>query len=100
MRGTLQIKGTIVACAVAVWLAAPAAGSDSARQARVEVEAAERAVECARRQRALWTTAQEALVDARAALERGDYAGAARAARFAREQAHLGIEQAGAPRYP
>jgi hypothetical protein len=100
MRGNLQIKGTIVACAVAVWLAAPTAGSDGAQQARVEVEAAERAVECARRHQALWTTAQEALADARAAIERGDYAGAARAARFARKQAQLGIEQARAPRFP
>ena len=96
----MGIKGTIVASAVVVGLAAPAARADGPEQAKAEIRCAEHAVETAREQRALWTTAVEALAQAQAALERGDYATAVRAARVAQEQVQLGIAQTRAPRFP
>jgi len=98
----MRIKGTIVAFAWAALLATPAprASAASAEQAREEVQRARLAVQAAVDQRALWTTAQEALAQAQAALDRGDYATAVRAARVAAEQAELGIAQRGAPRFP
>jgi hypothetical protein len=95
-------KGTIVAFASAALLAAanaPAAGP-SADQARSEVRRAQQAVQAAAEKQALWTTAQEALAEAKAALERGDYAAAVRAGRVATEQAQLGLEQLDYPRFP
>lgn len=68
--------------------------------AEAEVVAAELAVVEATRQRALWTTARDALQEARAALQKGDFRAAIQAARFAREQAELGIAQSRAPRFP
>jgi hypothetical protein len=50
-------------------------------------------------QRALWTTAQEALEQARAAVASGDYAGAVRSAQLAIEQAQLGMAQSRYPRF-
>lgn len=70
------------------------------RAARAEVVAAEQAVDDAIRQRALWTTARDAIREARAALQKGDYATAVREARIAREQAELGIAQLRYPRFP
>lgn len=95
-------KGMIVACACATVFAAAAvrAEVETAEQARAEVQRAQRAVQAAVERRALWTTAQEALVAAQAALVRGDYAAAVQAARFAAEQAQLGIAQSGMPRFP
>lgn len=68
--------------------------------AEAELAAAELAVAEATRQRALWTTARDALQEARAALQKGDFRAAIQAARFAREQAELGIAQTRAPRFP
>jgi hypothetical protein len=61
---------------------------------------AQQLVQVAAEKRALWTTAQEALAEAQAALARGDYAAAVRASRVATEQARLGIEQLDYPRFP
>jgi hypothetical protein len=47
----------------------------------------------------LWTTAAEALELARTAAARGDYGAATQAARFAAEQAELGMAQRGYPRF-
>jgi hypothetical protein len=99
----MQLKGTIVAFAImacTALLAPPAAHGSGAERARAEVKAAEQAVQAARERRALWTTAQDALAQAQAALDRGDYAAAVRAARIAAEQAQLGIAQTAAPRFP
>jgi hypothetical protein len=95
-------KGIIVAFASAVLLAAANAhaAGPTAEQARSEVLRAQQAVQAAAQKRALWTTAQEALAEAQAALERGDYAAAVRAGRVATEQAQLGIEQLDYPRFP
>ena len=95
-------KGIIVAFASAVLLAAANAhaAGPTAEQARSEVLRAQQAVQAAAQKRALWTTAQEALAEAQAALERGDYAAAVHAGRVAAEQAQLGIEQLDYPRFP
>lgn len=77
---------------------AEAAGHES--DARTEVARAEEAVAAASARGALWTTARDALRDARAALAAGDFDTAARAARTATEQAKLGIEQLSYPRFP
>jgi hypothetical protein len=97
-------KGMLVAClAVGLALAGEALGTnqedpgEQAQQARAAVAAARAAVEAAGRERALWTTARDALKDAEKALTREDYAAAERLAQFATEQAKLGIEQL---RYP
>jgi hypothetical protein len=58
---------------------------------------AEAAVKAAAAKRALWTTAEDALREARSALAVGECERAARAAGVAAEQARLGIEQT---RYP
>ena len=95
---TLIMKGIFVAllglsgCA---WGVEPPACSgqrscDSARAALVNAEAS---VEDALRHKALWTTAQSALLEARAAFARGDYDAAARAAGSADELAQMGIAQ-------
>jgi hypothetical protein len=80
-----------------------AASSDAqtlpdAQQAQEALQRAEQAVQRAREQRSLWTTAQAALEQARSAAVRGDYAEAVRAARFATEQAELGVAQRAYPR--
>jgi hypothetical protein len=64
-------------------------------QARGEVQRAEQAVRKAAEQRALWTTARESLEHAQDALAHGEYCVAVQAARFAQEQAQLGIAQRG-----
>jgi hypothetical protein len=104
-QGLMAVRGTIVA--LLLWAAGGAlaaggmemcgaAGATATReQARGAVERAERAVRHAAEQRALWTTARESLEQARDALARGEHCAAAQAARFAEEQAHLGIAQRG-----
>lgn len=94
----------LVACLAVELLAAGGVGATSgddldaqAQKARTAVAAARAAVEDAARSRALWTTARDALRDAESALVREDYAAAERSARFAVEQARLGIAQLGYP---
>lgn len=78
---------------------APRAGHcDAEQQARAAVAQAEAAVQAAAERRALWTTAQDALRSAQEALARRDYAAAQQFARFAAEQARLGIQQLDYPR--
>lgn len=99
-------KGMLVACLSGGLLVAslvhgantPHAGQ-SAQQARAAVAAAEAAVQAAAEQRALWTTAQDALREAQNALAQDDYAAAERLGRFAAEQARLGIQQLGYPHF-
>ena len=69
-------------------------GCDAARAALVDAESA---VADAVRHKALWTTAQSALLEARASFTRGDYDAAAKAAALAAELAQLGMAQT---RYP
>lgn len=66
-------------------------------EARAAIAQAQRMVDAARSQKALWTSAEEALLKARKALERGDEATAVEQARRAADQASLGIAQR---RYP
>jgi hypothetical protein len=63
------------------------------------LQRAAQSIEEARSQGALWTTAQEALERAKAAAERGDVGAALSAARFASEQAELGLAQRRYPRF-
>jgi len=97
-------KGMLVAfaCTTVLFEAAcvAASGQTGAQSAREEVARAEEAVATARAKGALWTTARDALRDAQAALATGDDEAAVRAARFAVQQARLGLEQLGYPRYP
>jgi hypothetical protein len=73
-------------------------GADEApERAQAAVARAASAVEAAARQRALWTTARDALRDAQAALARQDYVAAERLAEFAEQQARLGVEQLSYP---
>ena len=102
-QALMRFKGILVA-----WLAlvvapvrAPAAEADppDARQAQAALQKAEDAVRRAWAERALWTTAQEAVEQARAAAARGDYGAAVQAAGVALEQAELGIAQSKYPRF-
>jgi hypothetical protein len=93
-------NGILVAClAEGLIMTAPVLGAtpgeagEAAQDARVAVAGAQAAVERAAEKRTLWTTAQDALRDAQEALARQDYAAAERSARFAADQARLGIEQ-------
>jgi hypothetical protein len=93
----------LVAFAMAIGLALAEvpeglAQAADARSAQEALRAAEDAVRRATQARSLWTTAQEALEQARSAAARGDYVQAEQRARFAREQAELGIAQARLPR--
>jgi lipopolysaccharide export LptBFGC system permease protein LptF len=99
-------KGMLVACFVIGLLVASLVhaannqgAGQSVQQARAAVAAAEAAVQAAAEQRALWTTAQDALREARNALAQDDYAAAERLSRFAAEQARLGIQQLGYPHF-
>jgi len=94
----------LVAYLAGLALAAPTFGTAHAEstdlaQAAAAVAAARGAVEAAAQKRTLWTTAQDALKQAEAALARQDYASAERLARLAAEQARLGIEQLGYPHF-
>jgi len=66
-------------------------------RAHAAVAEAERAVSRAHAERALWTTAEEALRNARHALEQGNLALAIKQARVAKEHAHLAIAQRSYP---
>jgi len=90
------------ACIVALFGSACIAAPEQteADAAREEVAKAEQAVAAARATGALWTTARDALRDAQAALAAGNDEAAVQAARFAVQQAKLGLEQLGYPRYP
>jgi hypothetical protein len=61
---------------------------------------AESAVAAAAARRALWSTAAEALREARGAFVTGDYEAAQRAAGTAIEQARMGIAQTAYPMFP
>ena len=71
----------------------------SRSRAQLAVNEAEVAVEAAADQGALWTTARDALRDAWSALENGDFEAAEAWARFAVEQAQLGIQQLDYPHF-
>lgn len=100
----MTFQGTLIAVCMLATVAGGAARAQveapSADAAEAAVTAAEVAVAEATKQRALWTTARDALQQARAALQKGDFRAAIQAARFAREQAELGIAQMRAPRFP
>jgi hypothetical protein len=68
--------------------------------ARATLAEAESAVEAAAARRALWSTAAEALRDARGAFVQGDYQAAQHAAGTAIRQARLGIAQTRYPMFP
>ena len=74
--------------------AAPLALSAAASEA---LESAEQAIATARRQKALWTRAAEALALAQGAAKRMDSDATLRLATEARELANLGIEQKSFP---
>lgn len=95
-------KGMVVAFAcIAVPCSSHAAGEPaSAAAAHAEVARAQEAVAAAQARGALWTTARDALRAAQAALQTGDHDAAVKAARFAAQQAQLGIDQLAYPRFP
>lgn len=72
---------------------------DATQYARQAVAEARAAVQSAARKRALWTTAADALREAEAALKRNDAAAAEQHARYAAEQARLGIAQLDYPHF-
>ena len=88
----LQISGFLLLAALAL-PAAQASGAANAGEARMAIAGAERAVNEARTQQALWTSAEEALRQTRRALDGGDFAAAIKYAGFASGQAQLGIAQ-------
>jgi len=65
--------------------------------AEAAVAQAQAAVKLAAEQRALWTSAEDALRKARRALQEGNTAMAVELARFAQKQSELGIAQKGYP---
>ena len=97
----MQAKGILVALFALVVVHASAAAGEpeqpDARQAQAALQRADEAVRRAWTERALWTTAQEALEQARTAAAGGDYRAAVAAAGVAVEQAELGIAQS---KYP
>lgn len=90
-------KGTLIAFAGWLWLVPAGAAGAQAAQACNALHDAEQAARSARGQGALWTTVVESLEAARAAVARGDYEAALDAARYAQEQAELGIAQRAYP---
>lgn len=92
-------KGTFIALlAIVGWscssVSASPSGTGGARaQAVSAVQEAERAVDAAAARRTLWTTARDALREAQAALEHGEFGAAETLAHYATEQAQLGIKQ-------
>jgi predicted lipoprotein len=88
-----RVFGILVALGLLIPVPGPAHGAADAAVAAVKE--AEKAVQMARERKALWTTAEEALNQARAALSRNDYAAALAAAQRALGQARLGLEQTG-----
>lgn len=91
VKGLQFLRKSIIWLAAALALsAAYAADADDGRNAIAD---AEKAVAAAKAQNALWTSAEDALRQARRALQGGDAAAAIRHARFASEQAALGIAQ-------
>ena len=68
--------------------------------ARSSLAEADSAAAAAAARRALWSTAADALRDAKAAFVRGDYQVAQRAAQTAIEQARMGIAQTAYPMFP
>lgn len=95
-----SFKGMVVAFAC---IAVPCLGhatEGSAAAARAEVIRAQEAVADAQARGALWTTARDALREAQAALQAGGHDAAVKAARFAAQQAQLGIDQLAYPRFP
>jgi hypothetical protein len=92
-KGTFIALLAIVGCVCLRVSASPPATSPIRAQALTAVQQAEQAVEAAAARRALWTTARDALRDAHAALERGEFGAAERLAHYATEQAELGIKQ-------
>jgi len=93
LKGTFIALLAIAGCACLDLSASPPAASATRAQALSAVQEAEQAVEAAAARRALWTTARDALRDAHAALERGEFGAAKRLAHSATEQAELGIKQ-------
>jgi hypothetical protein len=85
---TRQFWQAAALSALAVASTAPAADGAGAA-----IAAAERAVQEAAAQRALWTSAEDALRRARAARDAGDTQAALRWAATACEQARLGLAQ-------
>jgi len=94
----------LVALTCCAALVAPSMGTAdgvaTAESARSAIALAAEAVAEARDKRALWTTAETGLRDAESALAAGEYDAAVKAARFAEQQARLGIEQLSYPRFP
>ena len=68
-------------------------------EAATELEMAITAIQEAEQRKALWIPAVEALEEAKAAFDRGEFEQAIKAARSARQFAKLGIEQRAAPPY-
>ena len=99
MKGIFVASTLLVGCAFA---ADPPAceGQRGCENARVTLLRAEAAVDEAARKAALWTTAQSALLEARAAFARADYDAATRAAASAAELAQMGVAQTRYPPFP
>jgi len=106
MRGML-VAMCLLGAGAAIWVSFPALAGDGSScpggtppacaRAREALAEAETAIQAAAARRALWTTAEDAIHEARTAFAAGEYERAARAAGIAAEQAQLGIEQT---RYP
>jgi hypothetical protein len=88
-----------ILCALALMIASTGMARCAPEADMVEAQAAlreaEAAVLLARQHRALWTTAEQALTQAREAMSRHEYAAALGAAKRATTQARLGLEQTG-----
>jgi hypothetical protein len=92
-----SLTGLAILLVAAGVLASGNAETTLSGRAHAALVEAERAVSRAQAERALWTTAEEALRNARHALEQGNLASAIKQARVAKEHAHLGIAQKNYP---
>src|SRR5437867_4192039 len=84
----------------ASWLACPDGAPPLCEMARASLAEAQTAVDAAAARRALWSTAADALREARGAFGQGDYQAARQAAAIAIEQARMGIAQTAYPMFP
>jgi len=106
------MKGIVVAMVVLLWSAAvdadersapaacPADAPQTCERAKLALVQADVAVKDAAQARALWTTAVEALRDARTLFAAGEYERAQQAAQVATDQAKLGVAQTRYPMLP
>ena len=89
--------GLFLSCVLVLPAHAEEAVPTLSAEAAAALASAENAVNLAQQRKALWTTAQSALNEARAAAKKGDSVTVSSQSAIAVEQAFLGLSQVGYP---